>query len=215
MSGYSVDHYWLYVNGHIVQDAKTLDKPWQFALEEPPGQYTIDVLTEGNSSNCTSFPFGISKQYTATVVNGETEIVTIDMDEAKQVGISCPVTAFRCPHSVSDVHDQLQTMTDFRSDPVVIATIGLKASLLSKSEGTVVIDLPDEDGGPREFSTVQIAHIANAILLKYRGLHITDPSQLNTCYDSDPDYRPLYDQWKKVLEDYKDRLNVYETLGSP
>jgi hypothetical protein len=172
-----------------------------FQLPLPPGKYTVEVailsygnLRGGYGPSC--FPFVITRK----------QVVDVRLDHETQLDVGVPddwsesysppaVSATRVCSEKESPPDNIQLqrwLEDYAHDPMVRALGGADAT----SKGVVVLDLPLDYGGKREFDGPQIRHITDAIL---RCHNLPDHSEIEECRTRFPLLAPAYDAYEKAI----------------
>jgi hypothetical protein len=187
--------------------SQTSDAGNLFALVDlqnrPPGDYVVEVAYLMPQQ---AFPFAITRKYDITVQDGQTTQLFVGIPN----DWSTVVPARRAPMACTadgraNVGDLQQDLDRYARDPTVHA---LRAMELQ--DGASVIDLPPENGGPREFDRAQIGYIANAVLYGY-----AEPSHadVGACKESTPQFAQSFEAYERLLGDFDDQLRTIRALA--
>jgi hypothetical protein len=190
-----------------------------------PETYTIEVaLYSPSYSDHTerSFPFVITRKYVVEVRPGQTTQlypgVPDDWDSlgfypARAVRGLCNVGA--APPDVDELKrlvTQLEGIVRaYMDDPMVKLLRGLDRPSLSRPKGTVVLDLPPAQGGPRELDATQVRAIAGAISARHA---FPDRSAITECQRRFPQIE-AYAAYGKMIGDIESDMESFFNVGKP
>jgi hypothetical protein len=187
------------------REALHLFQPVELPLSA--GKYEIDiaVLLPGPSYK-SSFPFVVSAGWKVDVGLGKPTQLYLSIPDVWANGSVAPALPAQfhkaCPGDVPsppNVDQVKQKIRAYRDDPIASALRAANARL-SHPKGVVLIDLPLEQGGPREFDGTQISSIVAAI-----SDHNDFPSQSDI-----QDCQRLYPQFSKSYATYGDLIRFVD-----
>jgi hypothetical protein len=194
------------------RDALRLFQPVEIPLRA--GSYRIDlvVLPQGPVYN-SSFPFVTSVGWQVEVRKGKTSqlFLSIPSNFTRTGGAPRLHPMYRvCPGAPAppDLVQLQGLIKEYLDDPMV--KILRSASVVPHHKGIVVLDLPSEQGGSREFDGKQIRHIADTI-----AVHHDFPSQddVNDCLRRFPQFSRSYGQYGKLLSVIDQDLAYFRKLA--
>ena len=198
-------------------DAATRDALHLFQPVEIPlraGNYRIDlvVLSQGPFFD-SSFPFAASPGWEAEVRKGKTKqlFLSIPNSFTNTGALSRAVPRYRvCPGAPTPPNlGQLQGwIKEYLDDPMV--KMLRSASVTPHHKGTVVLNLPPEQGGTREFDGQQIRHIADTIANRH---DFPSQSDVNDCQQRFPRFSKSYVEYGKLLSVIDQDLESFRKLA--
>ena len=155
---------------HVKGDAKGV-----FDLLASPlyrGKYTVEVAYLSQNRFYSSFPFAISRKFTAIVGSGQSLDLYIGIpDDWSRVEIAKAAKPHNsCANKSGEISYLSQQLDTYLDDPVVQALTALQESSPSGPDDIVVLKLPPAQGGKREYDSNQIRLMANAVLDDYYDL---------------------------------------------
>lgn len=182
-------------------------------VELPPGEYNVEVIY--SSMQRGSFPFAITPKEVMEVEAGrKAEVFAgIPRDWTNQEEPTAAAVADPCTYITGgkqDVQDLVNTMERYARDPMVRALRADSVSLPSAGRDTIVLHLPAEQGGTRQFDRAQIARIAGAIIVQYR---VQSPESVLSCKTYHPEFAQSYDAYAGMLSDFEDQLQMFRLLA--
>jgi hypothetical protein len=179
------------------RDALHLFQPVELPLSAGKHEIDIAILLPGPSPK-SSFPFVISAGWQVDVGPGKPTQLYLSIPDAwknDSFPFALPAQSHRaCPGDAPSPPngDQVkQQIRAYRDDPIASALRAANARL-SHPKGVVLIDLPPEQGGPREFDGAQVSSIVAAI-----SEHNDLPSESDI-----QDCQRLYPQFSKSYATY-------------
>ena len=194
------------------RDALHLFQPVELPLAA--GNYQIDLLVLPQSSFFnSSFPFVASSGWQTEVRKGKTTqlFLSIPYHLTDNSGAARAVPMYRvCPGGPTPPNiEQLQGwIKEYLDDPLV--KLLRSASVTSHHKGRVVLDLPPEQGGTREFDGKQIRHIADTITNRH---DFPNQSDVNDCQQRFPQFSKSYAQYGKLLSVIDQDLEKFRKLA--
>lgn len=165
-----------------LRDPAHVFEPAELTLR--PGAYTVDVVISSPPSPVSSypksnFPFVVTRSYEADVHAGETSgqyfAVPDNWDQGPGASPARAAGNSICGGSlsyggnpnISGIGKEAEGLIKaYTSDPMV-KLVRAAAATGARPNGTVVLDLPAEEGGSREFDGLQIQRITDSIALNY------------------------------------------------
>ncbi|MGH9571517.1 MAG: hypothetical protein ACRD4F_17880 [Candidatus Angelobacter sp.] len=183
-----------------------LFQPVELSLSAGKHEIDIAILLPGPFYK-SSFPFVVSAGWKVDVGPAKPTQLYLSIPDVWEDGSSVPpalpAESHRaCPGGVPSPPngDQVkQKIRAYRDDPIASALRAANARL-SHPKGVVLIDLPLEQGGPREFDGTQISSIVAAI-----SDHNDFPSQSDI-----QDCQRLYPQFSKSYATYGDLIRFVD-----
>ena len=163
------------------------------------GTYAIElVILLSPDSSRSSFPFVINGGYTRDVQSGQTEGVSPGIpDDWSDSPVAIAAATTFCDGSSPPSAAQLNFITEYMQDPIVKSLrAAMSASLLPHAEGVVMLDLPPEQGGSREFDGRQIRHIVDTISGHYYGYTLRDVA---ACQRNYPQFSRSYAELSEMI----------------
>lgn len=188
--------------GSASLDPEHISRETDLALR--PGHYTIElainspVLLPSHGANTydkSPFPFLFTRRYEVDIRADETvrlypgipdNWVEFQMPEAA----AAPQWVAASESSPPSVEALQAEVDEYMKDPMVKLLRGVDASRLSEPQGAVVLDLPEEEGGPREFDKYQVRIFVEAISARRRIPQHEDIAEMRRHY---PQWSPSYD----------------------
>lgn len=195
------------------------------AVELPlyPGEYTVEVaiLSTGESNSgphgTTSFPFVFTRKSSMNVQRGKTAQIYLAIpDRWSNAPAVIPAVPFRrvCPGAQAappDVNQLERLVKQYMNDPLVQVLRGADAAGVTPSKGVVVLDLPQEQGGPHEFDGSQIRHIADAIAASN---DLPTQRDVDDCQNQFPQFSKSYAQYGKIISDINNDIESFRKLAA-
>ena len=203
-------------------DAESRDALHLFQSVELPlsaGKYKIDMtaLFPGPFYK-SSFPFAISAGWEVEIEPGKLKQLYLSIPDAWDRSSIMPASPAAqsnraCPSDVPSApnRDQVkQKISAYKDDPIANALRTANARL-SHPKGVVLIDLPPEQGGPREFDGAQILAIVAAI-----SEHNDLPSQsdIQDCQRRFPQFFKSYAMYGDLISFVDNELESFRKLAA-
>jgi hypothetical protein len=139
-----------------------------------PGSHTVEIafLTQANheawNSLWPSFPFAISRKYTTDVQANHTAQIFAAIPDLWSPTAELSAAAALCPAAQPPDAKHLRDLfAAYAQDPIVVILRKSSFAMREPSERTAMLDLPPEQGGPREFDAGQIGDIVDAIVANH------------------------------------------------
>jgi hypothetical protein len=187
-----------------------------FALR--PGEYTVEVAIYQPGRD---FPFVITGKWARDIRQGQITRIFVALPDdwtggagpayaaaAHRVGGN-EVCSFDKP-APPDIDELQRLFKRYNADPMVNVLRGVDASLLSRLKGVVVLDLPPDQGGSREFDGRQIWHIANEIPDRYS---LPSQNDVAECQAHFPLFSSSYALYGKVISDVESEIESFLNLS--
>ena len=183
------------------REALHLFQPVELPL--PAGKYKIDlaVLLPGPFYK-SSFPFVISAGWEVDVEPGKPKQLYLSIPDAWEQGIVVPALVAQsnkaCPGDVPSAPNRDEAKQKFRAyknDPIASALRSANARL-SHPKGVALLDLPSEQGGPREFDGTQILAMVAAISEQY---DLPSESDVHDCQRQYPQFSTSYAMYGDLI----------------
>ncbi len=190
-------------------------------LSLPPEKYTVEILIlsrgtgPGGNYSGSSFPFVITRKYVVDVRPGQMAQIYPGVPDAWSDVRAIPaVRAYRvCPGGpVAPDVEQLQSWArGYMDDPVLQTIRGAGASTRARRKGVVVLDLPPEQGGEREFDGGQVGHMLNAVLAQHE---LPNHSDVADCQKRYPQFSQSYAVYDKIISDIDKDIESVRKLAA-
>jgi hypothetical protein len=191
-----------------------------------PGHYTVELAIHSpvslpshpaNTYDESPFPFLFTRRYEVDIRAGEaTRLYPGIPDNWGAPQFAAPAMAPRWVSSSQSAPpsvDALQILVnEYMNDRMVKLLRGVDAAILSQPKGAVVLDLSEEEGGPREFDKYQVRIFADAIAARRKVPQHGDIAELRRHY---PQWSPSYDAYDKVITVIDNDLESLRKLGAP
>lgn len=175
------------------------------------GTYAIELVIL--SSSRSSFPFVINGGYRRDVQPGQTEKISPGIpDDWSDTPEYLAVTALCGGSSPPDTDQVISWVKAYKDDAVVklLRAAAVTVSLRSQPERVVVLNLPAEQGGPREFDASQVRHIVNGISYRHKRYSLRD---IAACESRYPLNSSSYTAYGKVISDIDNDIESFRKLA--
>jgi hypothetical protein len=177
------------------------------------GAFKVDALYfSDRDAQSVSFPFVITPQYVADVEVGQRAEIFIGIPE-NWSNEETPTAAHHACSLLdgSPILDYIMTESRrYISDPAVRALKAPGVFDVSTPDGNVVLDLPPDQGGTREFNRAQIRDIANQILKNYE---LPTLAQITDCKNAHPESSQTFDEQYSMVSDFNEKLKFFRALA--
>jgi hypothetical protein len=186
-----------YDKGAAARDGWHLFQPVELPLRA--GSHLIDlVVLQQGSDFKGSFPFVASSGWQKDIRKGKTTQLFLPVPNNFSNVISIPeAQAFRlCPGGPAppDLGELQGLLKEYSADPMVKAL--RRVSATAHPKGRVVLYLPPEQGGAREYDDTQIRHIADTIGYRH---NFPKQSDVNECQQRFPQFSKSYARYGELL----------------
>ena len=200
------------------REALHLFQPVELPLSTGKHKVDIAVLLPGPFYK-SSFPFVISAGWEVDVEPGKPTQLYLSIPDAWENSSIMPAAPAgaqsnkACPGNVPSApnRDQVkQKISTYKDDPIANALRTANARL-SHPNHVVLLDLPSEQGSPREFDGAQILAIVAAI-----SEHNDLPSQsdIQNCQRQYPQFSKSYAMYGDLIRFVNDELESFRKLGA-
>lgn len=183
------------------------------------GKYTIDlaVLLPGPFYK-SSFPFVISAGWDVEVEPGKPRQLYLSIPDAWENSSIMPASPAAqsnkaCPADVPSApnRDEVkQKIRAYKDDPIAQALRAANARL-SHPKDVVRVDLPSEQGGPREFDGAQILAMVAAISEQY---DLPSQNDIQECQRQYPQFSRSYAMYGDLIRFVDDELESFRKLAA-
>ena len=193
------------------RDAWHLFQPVELPLRA--GSHLIDlVVLQQGSDFKGSFPFVASSGWQKDIRKGKTTqlFLPIPNNFSKDFSVAA-AQAFRlCPGAPAppDLGELQGLIKEYLADPMVKVLRSVSATPHHK--GRVVLDLPPEQGGAREYDGIQIRHIADTIGYRH---NFPKQSDVNDCQQRFPQFSRSYARYGELLSVIDKDLETFRKLA--
>lgn len=172
---------WLYIDRKLVRRVSiTNDAPTQVVenLSVVPGTYIVEAVAAGiQDHNYQLTPFALSLQSAQVRVEPGAEVVvqltvTPGLTVYQQQNVAEELFAVNAQHIVRNSSNYFQDQAAlYAEDPIVAALRNTAAQLKSRraEKPTLLLDIPEKYGGPREVDAAQVSVIVDWVKAKYWG----------------------------------------------
>jgi hypothetical protein len=200
-----------YYKDAATRDAWHLFQPVEFPLRA--GSHLVDlVVLQQGSDFKGSFPFVASSGWQKDIQKGKTTqlFLSIPSNFSKAFSVAA-APAFRlCPGAPAppDLGELQGLIKEYLADPMV--KVLRTASATPHHKGRVVLDLPPEQGGSREYDGKQIRHIADTIGSSHNFPRQSDVTQ---CQQRFPQFSRSYARYGELLSVIDQDLETFRKLA--
>lgn len=198
------------------REALHLFQPVELPLSAGKHEIDIAILLPGPSYK-SSFPFVISAGWKVDVGPGKPTQLYLSIPVAWENGSILPASPAQanraCPANVPSAPNGVQVkqkISAYKDDPVADALRTANARF-SHPKDVALIDLPSEQGGPREFDGAQILAIVAAI-----SEHNDLPSQsdIQDCQRQYPQFSKSYAMYGDLIRFVDNELESFRKLAA-
>jgi hypothetical protein len=198
------------------REALHLFQPVELPL--PAGRHDIDIaiLLPGPFYK-SSFPFVVSAGWKVDVGPGKPTQLYLSIPDAWENGSVVPASPAQshraCPGNVPSAPNQdqvKQKIIAYKEDPIANALRTANARL-SHLKDVVLIDLPSEQGGPREFDGAQILAIIDAIS---EHNDLPNQSDIQDCQRQYPQFSKSYAMYGDLIRFVDDELESFRKFAA-
>ena len=194
------------------RDAWHLFQPLEFPLRAGSHKIDLVVLSYGSLFK-SSFPFVASSGWQKDIRKGKTTqlFLSIPNNFTNNAGVARAQPRYRiCPGAPAPPNlGELQGwIKEYLGDPMV--KILRSASVTPHRKGIVLLDLPAEQGGTREFDGKQVRNIADTITNRH---DFPSQSDVNDCQHRFPQFSKSYAQYGKLLSVIDQDLESFRKLA--
>jgi hypothetical protein len=182
----------------------------------PPGTYTLDAFYVNDNPTVpfrvTHFPFVITRSHTfALTAGGEVHRCLAIPKEWSNWALPASA-APPCENAPVDEQIVKGWAERYAHDPIVVALNAVSIAIRSPSAHTVMLNLPAEHGGRREFDGKQIALMVDGIL-QYHSIPSEDKGP-NDCERLYPQYAGSWYQYHQILATMIKNINDFRRLSA-
>jgi hypothetical protein len=181
-------------------------------LPLPSGKYVIDIaILLPALPYRSSFPFVVDDGWQKEVGEGKTTELYLTIPHAWESHVPPTVFLSPCRGNHPDPDELKRKLSAYMNDSTVTALRGADASFLSRGKGVVVLDLPPEQGGSREFDGKQIKYIADAVANR---ANLPRQSDIEDCQRSFPQFADYYAEYGKTIRFIADDIESFRKLAA-
>jgi hypothetical protein len=189
-----------------------LFQPFDFAL--PPGEDTVEVAIR--SAGDDAFPFVITGKWVRNVQRGRTTRIFIAVPDTwrdPEMVAAAAGTELCWDNSTGlpDVAGLERWVAVYMQDPMVKVLRGLKAATPAGSKGAVVLPLPPDEGGPREFDGGEIEYIVNSVSARFPR---PSQSEITDCQARFPKYPKVYAAYSDMIRQIDTELASFHAFAA-
>ena len=202
----------------------------KISLPDAPDKYTVEVvmlkdsLYKGNSIDgpTSSFPFVVTRKY---VVDNSPDNIPRDVYN-NQHYVAIPKLWRGKPNQPQIVHAVFGSeprspsppdaarlslwVNNFLDDPLVKMLQDIQIDQISQPNWLKILDLPESQGGSREFDRKQIGLIAEEILQRH---YFPEHSEVEMYMKKYPEYSEAFSNYNKILSAVDEKMKLFKQLA--
>ena len=174
---------------------------------------TVEVAFSSPGSR-TTFPFTITRKYVFDVDPGVSPTrVFVAVPDAWPSTPELPGAAAAIRSGPPDIDTLTKLQKAYLQDPMVpkLRAIEMRASRLSEPNGVVVLELPENQGGTREFDAAQIRLIAMETLARH---HFPSHNDVAEASRLSPQFAGQYAEYDKIISTVDQDMNFLRKLAA-